>query len=355
MEFIRPNTNIDFVGKRYKAFALSGIVLLIGLVSLFLRGGLNFGVDFAGGTAIQIKFKNPTTPDDIRNALKDIISQSAVQQIGSSSDNEYLIRADNTTSELKSYSHTVESELTKVYGEGNATVMRVEVVGPKVGEDLRQKALLAMYYALLLITIYVSGRFEFKWAVSLVMGGVLIVGLYFLEALGFNVIALNVAALIITVILCWLLQLPYALGALISLLHDILITVGIFALFDKEFTLEVLAALLTLAGFSLNDTIVVFDRIRENRHKDRKQSYSELINVAVNQTLSRTILTNGTVFFVVICLFLFGGTVIHDFAFAMLIGVFTGTFSSIYIASPVLIFYEELKKKSKGGGRPSPA
>ncbi|MCE5243306.1 MAG: protein translocase subunit SecF [Syntrophobacteraceae bacterium] len=355
MEFIRPNTNIDFVGFRYKAFALSGIVLLIGLAALFLRGGLNFGVDFAGGTAIQIKFKNATSPDDIRNALKDIVSQSAVQQIGSSGDNEYLIRADTTTSELKSFSHTVESELTKVYGEGNATVMRVEVVGPKVGEDLRQKALLAMYYALLLITIYVSGRFEFKWAVSLVMGGVLIGGLYFLEALGFNVIALNVAALIITIALCWLLQLPYALGALISLLHDILITVGIFALFDKEFTLEVLAALLTLAGFSLNDTIVVFDRIRENRHKDRKQSYSELINVAVNQTLSRTILTNGTVFFVVICLFLFGGTVIHDFAFAMLIGVFTGTFSSIYIASPILIFYEELKKRSKSGGRPSPA
>jgi preprotein translocase subunit SecF len=154
-------------------------------------------------------------------------------------------------------------------------------------------------------------------------------------------------ALVVTLVLCWILQLPYALGALLSLVHDILITVGIFALVNKEFSLEVFAALLTLSGYSLNDTIIVYDRIRENRNKDKKIKFSDMINGAINQTLSRTVLTSMTVFFVILCLFLFGGSVIHDFSFAMLIGVVTGSYSSVFVASPILIAYEDLKKKKK--------
>ncbi len=347
MELIKPNVNVNFVGMRYKAFLLSGFIILLGMAVFFWRGGLNMGVDFSGGTLIQIKFNKPTTPDDIRNALKGVATQSAIQQIGASGDNEFLVRTDTITSELQALSQTVEQDLTKVYGEGQASVRRVEMVGPKVGQDLRQKALKAIYYALLFIAIYISGRFEFKWATSAIMGGVLLIGIYLLEALGLNLVYLITAALVITLALCWFLKLPYALGAVLSLVHDILITIGVFAIVNKEFTLEVFAALLTLSGYSLNDTIIVYDRIRENRNKDKKQKFSDMINMAINQTLSRTILTSGTVFFVLLCLFFLGGTVIHDFSFAMLIGVITGTYSSIFVASPILIFYDELTKTKR--------
>ena len=344
MEWIKPGININFVGLRYKAFLLSGIIILLGMAVLAARGGLNMGVDFAGGTVIQVQFSKPTNPDEIRNAVRGLVSQCTIQQIGATDANEYLIRADLISSELQSISQQAQDELSKTYGEGQVTVRRVEMVGPKVGEDLRQKALKAIYYALLFIGIYISGRFEFKWGISGVMGGVMLVGIYLLEAIGLKAIYLIIGALIVTLLLCWFLKLPYALGALLSLVHDILITLGIFALTNKEFTLEVFAALLTLAGYSLNDTIIVYDRIRENRHKDRKQPFHEMINGAINQTLSRTMLTSGTVLFVLLCLFFLGGTVIHDFTFAMLIGVITGTYSSIFVASPILILYEDLTK-----------
>ncbi len=344
MQLIKPDIHIDFVGMRYKAFMLSGVIILLGLIALFVRGGLNMGVDFAGGTLIQVKLTKATNPDELRNALKGMVAHSFVQQVGAKSDNEYMIRTDAIHEELQSLSNKVEEELNQAYGPGQQ-VRRVEMVGPKVGQDLRQKALYAIYYALLLIAIYISGRFEFKWTSSLIMGGVLIFGIYLLEAIGLNPVFLAISALIVTLVLCWFLELPYALGALLSLVHDIVITVGIFALFNKEFSLEVFAALLTLSGYSLNDTIIVYDRIRENRNKDKKLGFNEMINGAINQTLSRTVLTSATVFFVILCLFLFGGSVIHDFSFAMLIGVVTGSYSSVFVASPILIAYEDLKKR----------
>lgn len=347
MQLIRPDINIDFVGNRYKAFVLSGVVILIGLIAIALRGGLNMGIDFTGGTLIQVKFKQTTAPDAIRNALGELAAQSTIQQIGAATDNEFLIRTDTVTSELQSLSKTVEDELGKAYGEGQASVRRVEMVGPKVGHDLRQKAFYAVYYALLFIGIYISGRFEFKWAVSAIMGSVLIVGIYLLGAIGVNPTALIGIALLVTLVLFWVLKLPYAFGALLSLVHDIIITIGMFAVTDREFSLEVVAALLTLAGYSLNDTIIVFDRIRENRNKDRKVPFGQMVNGAINQTLSRTLLTSSTVFFVVLCLFFLGGTVIHDFAFAMLVGIVAGTYSSIFVASPILIFYEDLTKRKR--------
>lgn len=347
MELIRPDININFVGMRYKAFFVSGIVILLGLGMLLWRGGLNMGIDFAGGTLIQIQFKKTTNPEEIRNAMKDLIGQSTIQQVGAAETNEFLIRTDAITTQLQSLSQKIQEDLSKIYGEGNVSVRRVEMVGPKVGQDLRLKALFAIYYALLFIAIYISGRFEFKWAISGIMGGVLIMGIYLLEAIGLNVIVLIAAALVITLALCWFLKLPYALGAVLSLVHDILITVGFFALTNKEFTLEVFAALLTLAGYSLNDTIIVFDRIRENRNKDRKVPFNDMLNASVNQTLSRTLLTSSTVMLVLVCLFFLGGTVIHDFSFAMIIGVIAGTYSSIFIASPILIFYEDLTKRKR--------
>lgn len=354
MEIIRPDLNVNFVAFRHKALLISGIFILAGIIALIARGGLNMGVDFAGGTLIQIKFNKVTSPDDIRKALDGIIAQSTIQRIGGPTDNEYLIRTEAVHEQLQSLSNRIDEVITKTYGPGQS-VQRVEMVGPKVGHDLRQKALFALYYSLLLISIYISGRFEFQWVKSLIMGGVLIFGVYLLEAIGLDAVFLTVAALVITLALCWVLRLPYALGALFSLVHDLALVVGIFAILDKEFTLEVLAALLTLAGYSLNDTIVVFDRIRENRSKDRKMKFEDMINMAINQTMSRTILTSATVFFVIVCLFFFGGTVIHDFAFAMLIGTIAGVYSTIYIASPILITYENLTSKKPRGPAKRPA
>jgi preprotein translocase subunit SecF len=365
MQLIRPDININFVGFRYKAFLLSGTIILLGLFVLFMRGGLRMGVDFAGGTLIQAKFNKATTPDEIRNALQGTISHGFVQQIGNKGDNEYLIRTDTIHEELGSLSNRIEDELNKAYGPGQQ-VLRVEMVGPKVGHDLRQKALHAIFYAFLFIAVYISWRFEFKLSAGLTMLFVMGLGIYLLDALGLNALYLIGGALLITFVLCWFLKLPYALGALLSLVHDILITIGIFAFFNKEFSLEVFAALLTLSGYSLNDTIIVYDRIRENRNKDKKIKFSDMINGAINQTLSRTVLTSMTVFFVILCLFLLGGSVIHDFSFAMLIGVVTGSYSSVFVASPILIAYEELKKRKaprsvarrtpalSGDARPSP-
>jgi preprotein translocase subunit SecF len=345
MELIKPGINIDFVGFRYKAFLISGISILIGLAALFWRGGLNMGVDFAGGTLIQVQFSKPTTPDDIRAALQGIVSQSTIQQVGAGDANEFLVRADVMPSELQSLADEVQQVLSKSYGEGQVAVRRVEMVGPKVGADLREKALKAVYYALLFMAVYISGRFESnKWAISGIMGLVLLVGVYLLEAIGVNALYLIYGGVFFLLLFCWFLKLPYALGAVLALAHDVFLVVAMFALTNKEITLEVVAALLTLVGYDINDTIIVFDRIRENRNKDRKRPLSEVINGAINQTLSRTILTSGTVMFVLLCLFFLGGTVIHDFAFAMVIGVFLGTCSSIFVASPIVLLYEQFTK-----------
>jgi len=352
MEIIRPDINIDFVGVRFKAFAVS-IALVLACVSLMVvRGGLNLGVDFAGGSLVQIQFKRAVSPDEIRGALRELgMDQSAIQQVGSASDNEFLIRTDISTEEMANLSDQVEGALKKAFGEGQGTVRRAEMVGPKVGQDLRQKALFAIFYAMLFIAIYISGRFEMKWGTAAIMVVVMIFGVYLLEAVGMNVLVLIAGGLLITLGLCWVLKLPYALAAVIALVHDVLITVGVFVVLDKEFTLEILAALLTIAGYSLNDTIVVFDRIRENLKKERRQPFIELINASINQTLSRTILTGGTTLFALFFLYFFGGTVIQDFALAMIIGIVAGTYSSVFIASPLLILYEDWTRVRRAPAR----
>ena len=224
-------------------------------------------------------------------------------------------------------------------------IRRVEMVGPQVGEDLREKALFAMFYSLLFITIYISGRFELKWIVSGVVAAALIGAVYISNLFNVSIPFLIGAALILSLVIFWFLELKYAMGAIVALIHDVTITVGIFSIFDKEFTLPVIAALLTIIGYSLNDTIIVFDRIRENLRKYHKQPLAFIINRSINETLSRTILTSGTTLIVVVALFILGGGIIHDFAFALIIGIAVGTYSSVYVASPILLAWQNRGKK----------
>jgi preprotein translocase subunit SecF len=305
MEIIKPGTNLNFVGRMKLAASVSIVIIIISILSLVFHGGLNLGIDFAGGTLVQIKFKDKTTVGEIRDSLNTIsLGKSIIQQFGYKDNNEFLIKTEKSSSELKGLSDSIGGALTAQFGKEAFEVRRVEVVGPKVGKDLRQKGMLAMVYAILGILIYITWRFEFR----------------------------------------------YAIGAIIALIHDVTITVGVFSLLDKEFTLPIIAALLTIIGYSLNDTIVVYDRIRENLKKIRRQSLGDVVNSSVNQVLSRTILTSGTTLLVVGALFFLGGAVIHDFAFALLLGVIIGTYSSIFIASPTIIVWESIwpsKKKRK--------
>jgi preprotein translocase subunit SecF len=293
--------HIDFIGKRYLFMTLSAIIILIGMGALAGRG-LNYGIDFAGGTMVQVRFAKPLSADDIRQALKDInMADASIQQFEDAQTHEFLIRVEKSTTNLVGLSDTIKAELEKAFGKENVDIRRVEMVGPKVGKDLRRQGMLAIIYALIGILIYVTFRFEFR----------------------------------------------FALGAIIALAHDVAITVGMFALLNKEFSLPIVAALLAIVGYSLNDTIVVYDRIREIMKSVGKGEFTTVINDSINQTLRRTILTSLTTMLVLISLFFLGGGVIHDFAFAMIVGVTVGTYSSIFIASPIVILMQPKKKTAK--------
>ena len=346
MEFIKPGININFVGRRKLAFGFSGLLILISIISLIAHGGPNYGIDFAGGLLIQASFKETTTPDDIRAGLKELgLGDSTIQRFGEAEKNEYLIRSQQEEGvDLAKLSASVETGLEKVYGKGKVTIQRVEMVGPKVGADLRNKAMMAMFFSILFIAVYISGRFEMRWFAGAVMAGVLIAVSYGLESLGLGWSAMILGAVVVTLIACWYLKLKYALGAIVALIHDVIITVGVFSLAGKEFTLPIVAALLAIIGYSLNDTIIVFDRIRENFAKSRRLAFGEVINKSINETLSRTILTSATTLLVVLALLFLGGGVIHDFAYALTVGILIGTYSSIFVASPILLLFVE-----KGG------
>lgn len=340
MEFIKPGTNIDFLGRRKAAFVFSALLLLATFVLLIFRGGPNYGVDFTGGVLVQVQFDRSRSPAEIKSALSPInLQDSIVQEFGKAGQNEYLIRVRETDVELAGLSNQVERTLEAQFGEG-IQIRRVEMVGPKVGEDLRQKALFAIFYAILFIAIYISGRFELKWLMSIVMALSLALVVYLASSFGVSVTWLIVIALVVTLGLCWVLKLKYAMGAIIALIHDVMITMGAFALTNREISLSIIAAFLTIVGYSLNDTIIVFDRIRENLRRFRRRPFEQVMNSSVNETLSRTILTSTTTLVVVLALFILGGGVIHDFAFAILVGVLIGTYSSIFVASPVLLIWE---------------
>ena len=345
MQFIKADINLNFTGKRKIAFLISVAMILVSISSIIIHKGPKYGVDFAGGTLVQVKFFNSVALDDIKSGLYNIgLSKSSVQMFGEKNDNEFLIRTDMTVMTSEGFSKKLETALQSSTA-SEVEIRRVEMVGPQVGKDLREKALFAMFYALLFITIYISGRFELKWMLSGIMAAALIGAIYFFNLFNVSIPFLIATALVVTLILFWFLELKYAMGAIVALIHDVTVTVGIFSIFDKEFTLPIIAALLTIIGYSLNDTIIVFDRIRENLKKHHKNSLEYILNRSINETLSRTLLTSLTTLTVLVTLFVLGGGIIHDFAFAMIIGVLVGTYSSIYVASPILLAWQGRGKK----------
>lgn len=349
LQIIKSETNFDFISLRKIAFLVSGILLLVGLVSLAVKGGPKFGIDFVGGTTIQTKFDQDIDFGKLKSALQSVdIPSLTVQRFGMEGHNEFLIRVaavDIKPEELrKKVNQALHSEMDTGF-----EIQRLEMVGPKVGKELQSKALEALFYAVLLISIYISGRFEARWITAGVMALGLAGGIYFLKIFALPLSILILAALLITLGLCWYLKLNYALGAVVALIHDVLITVCIFSLLNKEFDLSIVAALLTIIGYSLNDTIIVFDRIRENLRSKVSRPLTELLNMSINQTLSRTLLTSGTTLIVVLCLFILGGGVIHNFALALLIGVISGTYSSIFVASPILLGFDMTSQQEESG------
>jgi preprotein translocase subunit SecF len=347
MQFISPNVNLDFIGKRKIAFYFSLALIIVSILSLIMHKGPKLGIDFKGGTLIQIKFATPVSIGSIKDGLESIgMDKSSVQEFGELNANEYLVRTDSAAASLEGFSNEMVQVLKSATG-SDAEIRRLEMVGPQVGEDLRGKALFAIFYALLFITIYISGRFELKWILSGIVAAALIGAVYVFNAFNVSIPFLIAAALAVTLILFWFLELKYAMGAIVALIHDVMITVGVFSIFNKEFTLPIIAALLTIIGYSLNDTIIVFDRIRENLRKYHKKPMAYIINRSINETLSRTILTSLTTLFVVVTLFVLGGSIIHDFAFALIVGVIIGTYSSIYVASPILLVWQARDKKKK--------
>jgi preprotein translocase subunit SecF len=260
-------------------------------------------VDFAGGTLIQVRFVEKTQAGDIKDALVGLgLTSLTVQQFGDSAE-EFLIRTPEAGGSTAQLSQKFKQALEAKYGTSKLEILRSEMVGPQVGKDLRQKGLLAVVYALLGTLIYVAWRFEFRFGVA----------------------------------------------AIVALAHDVLVTLGFFSLFGKEIDLPIIAAFLAIIGYSLNDTIIIYDRIREEIAKSDGEGLAVIVNRSINQTLSRTILTSGTTLLVVVSLFIFGGGVIHDFAFAMLVGIIAGTYSSIFVASALLLFWEKRLPRKAGG------
>jgi preprotein translocase subunit SecF len=295
MELIKPGINIDFVGKMKVAFGISIAAIVISIASVIWHGGLNYGIDFAGGTIVQIKFQKATSADRIREAFKPIgLPNVIIQPFG---ENEVVVRIGEAAAEGKELASMIDQSLQTALGAGTFEVRRVEMVGPKVGKDLTRKAILAIVFSWIGMLAYIAWRFEFR----------------------------------------------YAVGGIAALVHDTVITIGAMSLLNKEFDLTIVAALLTIIGYSINDTIVIFDRIRENVRKSSKQPLAQVINDSVNQTLSRTILMSFTVLVVLLALFFLGGAVIHDFSFALLVGVVVGTYSSIFVASPVVLAWERFR------------
>ncbi len=297
IELIR-NARIDFMGKRYLAFILSGVLIILGITGIvqISRGKANLGIDFAGGVAIEIKFDQAFSLAEIRDAfnragLKDVELQDIPEE------KKLIVKIKRKEEEITRLTESIINALRTNMSLSNFTVESTTEIGPKVGKRLRDDALWAIAMATLGILIYITLRFKFR----------------------------------------------FSLGATIATFHDVLALVGIFYLLGKEFNLVVLSALLTVAGYSLTDTVVVFDRIRENMRKNINEATDKLINRSINEVLSRTIITSLTTLFAALALYLFGGAAIHDFSLAILIGVIIGTYSSIFVASPVVLLFGGMK------------
>ena len=294
MELI-GKTNIDFIGKRNIAFVISGIIALVGIIGIIqiARGAANMGIDFSGGTAIQLKFAQPVHLDQARSALaKHNLKEANLQEIKEG--NKLLIKVGKTNVAVGKVAGTIEDVFKKEIP-GNSFVEESSTeIGPSIGDKLRKDTLVAIVISMIGIIIYIAWRFDFK----------------------------------------------FGIGAAVATLHDVLAMFAVFFALDKEINLLFITAVLTIAGYSLTDTVVVFDRIRENLHKDLKGAMQGIFNKSINEVLSRTIVTSLTAFLAALSLFFFGGEVIHDFAFALVIGISVGTYSSVFVASPIVALWE---------------
>jgi preprotein translocase subunit SecF len=301
MEFFR-NPSINFVGGMKGAFIVSTVLVALSLLSLLIHGGPRMSIDFTGGSVLQVKISPVPEVGDIRSTLENA-GYEGVQVTEFGSQDEFLITFVNpeSTEETLDAAQGLLSDLRAGLSGSDIELRREETVGPKIGGELRDAAVNSVVSALALIVLYITIRFVFR----------------------------------------------YGIAAIIALIHDVSLTLGVFSLLDFEISLQIIAAFLTIIGYSLNDTIVVFDRIRENMRLRRKESYREVINRSINECLSRTVLTSVTTFFVSAMLYVFGGPVIHDFAFALCFGVIIGTYSSMFIASPVLVWWYERRIADK--------
>src|SRR5262245_43379403 len=351
MELVPPGLQIDFIGKAKIWISISVVVILIGLASIVWRGGVNQGIDFSGGTLLQLRFSHPADLGMVREALGILgLERSIVQHYGET--HEVLIRVPQGAGAGQDVGVQLQRLLRDRLPGQTIELRRAEAVGAQVSTDLRRQALFALLYAILGTGVYISGRFEAKWFVALGLAAGLFVVTYVvpMELLGLSPLVVIVGALVAFVVLGLLLQLFYAVAAIVAIYHDVLVTVGFLSLFDEEFDLQIIAALLTIIGYSLNDTIVIFDRIRENMRGQRRAQFAAVVNASVNQTLSRTLLTTGYTLLVVIALLLLGGDVLHGFALALLVGMIAGTYSTVFIASPILIYCHT--RAASRAGRP---
>lgn len=319
MELIKPGTNYNFVGAMKSAVVVS-LLLIVATVVIWFTTGPNYGIDFIGGAEIEITFKNPTNIGEVRKAVEELglgnVEIKSVQHEGYPHEG-YIIRVERKSAhaeqggEEKDIATIIENALKEKFGPHEEDMFSVSVVGPRAGEELRRKAFVAVVMALLLMLIYTAVRFEVISAV----------------------------------------------GAVLALFHDVMITIGFLLIGNREFNLTTIAALLTIVGYSLNDTIVVYDRVRENKKKYRQRPFPELINASINETLSRTILTAGTTLLAIVVLLFITAGALQDFAYAMTLGIITGTYSSIFGASAFVVIWElkikpSLEKgKKKSAGR----
>lgn len=290
--------NINFVGKFPISVVLSA-VLVIGSIVLFFQKGLNYGVDFTGGAEIQVHFDKDVNLSDLRNSLNDSgFKSSQVTSFGESKQH-FLVKVSAKEGDLNATTDKITKMLSSNFADSGFTIDKTDIVGPKAGEHLRISGFQAMAWALLMIMIYIGLRFDFK----------------------------------------------YSPGAIVALIHDVLIIIGVFVLFGREFSLQVVGALLAVIGYSVNDTVVVYDRVREHEEKSPSKKLRDQINVALNETLTRTVLTSVTTFIVAAVMFFMGGSGIADFFFAICLGVIIGTYSSLFVAAPTILFFDKYTGK----------
>ena len=295
-EIIKSNTKIDFVSKFSFTAILSIVVVIASL--FFISTKMQYGVDFRGGAELQIKFNKQINLNELRKQMKsDGFVGITVQSIGEPIDHEYLLKVPAKESDLNAVTEKVGQTLRSTFTNDGLEIRKVDIVGPKAGAELRKSGFLAMLWALLAIMVYIGLRFDFK----------------------------------------------YSPGAIIALFHDVTIILGIFALTGNEFSLQTVAALLAVIGYSVNDTVIVYDRVREHEQKFVGRKLTEHINNAINETLSRTILTSGTTLFISLTMFIFGGLAIRDFFMAITLGVVIGTYSSVFVAAPATLFFDKFR------------